>query len=113
MVWLRQSHYHMDALRKEIGLLPFLNLIKFWIKFPTKTTGHLFIVDIKFSNVNPKTLLFIELYALIFEKNKKMEPYERSTLQLLSIMVRNEGKDKINSFPTIPKLTRHLKRKNM
>ena len=77
------------------------------------STGHLFIVDTKFNNVNPKTLLFNELYPLIFEKNKKMEPYERSTLQLLSIMVRNEGKDKINSFPTIPKLTRHLKRKNM
>ena len=28
-----------------------------------------------------------------------MGPYERSTLQLLSIMVRDEGKDKINSFP--------------
>ena len=42
--------------------------------------GHLFIVDIKFHNVNPKTLLFNEIYPPIFEKNKKMEPYERSTL---------------------------------
>ena len=39
--------------------------------------GHLFIVDIKFHNINPKTLLFNEIYPLIFEKNKKMEPYER------------------------------------
>ena len=37
-------------------------------------TGHLFIVDIKFNNVNPKTLLFNELYLPIFEKNKKVEP---------------------------------------
>ena len=28
-----------------------------------------------------------------------MEPHERSTLQLMSIMRRDEGKDKINSFP--------------
>ena len=31
--------------------------------------GHLFIVDIKFHNVNPKTLLFNEIYPAIFEKN--------------------------------------------
>ena len=42
--------------------------------------GHLFIVDIKFHNVNPKTLLFNKIYPTIFEKNEKMEPYERSTL---------------------------------
>ena len=61
-------------------------------------TGHLFIVDIKFDNVNPKTLLFNELHPPIFEKTKRMKPYERSTLPLLSIMVRKEGKDKINFF---------------
>ena len=32
-------------------------------------TGHLFIVDIKFDNVNPKTLLCNELYPPMFEKN--------------------------------------------
>ena len=32
--------------------------------------GHLSIVDIKFHNVNPKTLLFNELYPPIFEKYK-------------------------------------------
>ena len=58
------------------------------------SVGHLFIVDIKFNNINPKTLLFNELYPPIFEKNKKMEPYERSTLQLLSIMLRDKGKEK-------------------
>ena len=30
--------------------------------------GHLFIVDIKFHNINPKTLLFNEIYSPIFEK---------------------------------------------
>ena len=28
-----------------------------------------------------------------------MEPFERFTLQLTSILIRNEKKDKINSFP--------------
>ena len=42
----------------------------------------------------------------IFDKNKKMEPYEGSTLQFLSIMIRDEGKEKILS-PTILKLIRH------
>ena len=40
-----------------------------------------------------------------------MEPYERSTLQLLSIMVRNEGKEKINSFPYNSKTHSMLKEK--
>ena len=30
--------------------------------------GHLFVVDIKFYNKNPKTLLFNEVYQPIFEK---------------------------------------------
>ena len=33
--------------------------------------GHLFIVDIKFKNINPKTLSLNELYSPISEKNKK------------------------------------------
>ena len=61
--------------------------------------GHLFTVDIKFHNVNEKTLLFNEIYPPIFEKNKKIGPYGRSTLQLLSAAVRNEEKNTINSFP--------------
>ena len=60
--------------------------------------GHLFIVDIKFHNKNSNTLLFHDIYSAIFEKNKKMEPFERSTLQLMSILERNEEKDKINTF---------------
>ena len=60
--------------------------------------SHIFIVDIKFHNKNSKTLLFNEIYPPIFEKNKKMDPFERSTLQVMSILVRNEEKDKINTF---------------
>ena len=47
----------------------------------------------------------------IFEKNKKMEPYERSTLQLLSIMVKDEGKEKINSYSNNSKTHLTLKEK--
>ena len=71
--------------------------------------GHLFIVDIKFHDVNPKTLLFNEIYPPVFEKNKKMEPYERSTLQIMSLMVRDKNKDKINSFPYTSKTHSTLK----
>ena len=74
--------------------------------------GHLFMVDIKFHNVNPKTLVFNEIYPPIFEKNKTMEPYEKSTLQLMSIMVRNAEKDKINSFPYTSKTQWTLKEKS-
>ena len=44
------------------------------------------------------------------KKNKKMEPSERSTLQLMSIFVRDEGKDKI-VFRTLPKLIQYWERK--
>ena len=33
--------------------------------------GHLFIVDIKFHDINPKTLLFNEIYPPIFEKARR------------------------------------------
>ena len=60
--------------------------------------GHLFIVDITFHNKNPKTLLFSEIYPPVFEKYKKIDPYERSCLQLLSVIKRNKEKDITNSF---------------
>ena len=56
-------------------------------------------------------MTFNQLYLPIFEKNKKMDPYEQSTLQLLSIMVRNEEKEKINSFPYNSKTHSTLKEK--
>lgn len=74
--------------------------------------GHLFTVDIKFHDINQKTLLFNELYPPIFEKkSKKIDPYERPTLQLMSIAVRDEEKDKFNSFPYNSKTHSTLKEK--
>ena len=46
--------------------------------------GHLFIADIFFSDINDKTILFNEFFPPIFEKNKKIEPYERSCSQIMS-----------------------------
>ena len=56
--------------------------------------GHLFIVDIKFHNKNPKMLLFNEFYP----PKKKDKPFERYTLQLMSIFERNEEKDEMNKI---------------
>ena len=75
--------------------------------------GLLFAVDIKFHDINEKTLLFNELYPPIFEKNKKIDPYEQSMLQLMSIAVRNEEKDKLNSFPYSFKTRSTLKEKKV
>ena len=61
------------------------------------TIGHLFIVDIKFHNIKEETLLLNEIYPPIFEKKKKMEPFERSTVQLMSILFRSKEKYTINS----------------
>ena len=72
--------------------------------------GLIFNVDIKFHNINEKTLLFNELYPPVFEKNKKIDPFERSTLQLLSIAVRNEKNNKLNSFPYNSKTHSTLKK---
>ena len=46
--------------------------------------GHLFVVDIIFHDINEKTIFFNELYPPIFEKNKIIEPYERSCAQVMS-----------------------------
>ena len=40
--------------------------------------GHIFTLDLEFSDINPKTPLFKEIYPPIFEKNKKISPHERS-----------------------------------
>ena len=48
------------------------------------TIRHLFMIDIEFFDINPKTLLFNEIYPPILEKNKKISPHERSTSQIMS-----------------------------
>ena len=61
---------------------------------------HLFTADIKFNEINEKTLLFNEIYPPVFEKKpKKIEPFERSTVRIVSIVVKKDGKDEINSLP--------------
>ena len=54
------------------------------------TIGHLLIVNIKFYNKNPKTMLFNKIYSPIFEKKKKtVRAHERSTIQLMNVLNRN------------------------
>ena len=50
---------------------------------------------------------------LSWKKNKKMELFERSTLQLMSILVRNEEKDKINTLHTLLKHIKRWEKKNL
>ena len=45
---------------------------------------HLFVADIYFADINEKTLFANEIYPPIFEKHKKIDPYERSCTQIMS-----------------------------
>lgn len=42
--------------------------------------------------------LFNEMYVPVFKKSELIEPCERSALQLLNVLSRNEEKDIINTF---------------
>ena len=55
--------------------------------FDEDNIGHLFIVDIKFHDKNPKTILLNEIYTPVFEKKKKGidQVNERSVFQLMSV----------------------------
>ena len=55
--------------------------------------SHIFLVDITLYGMNEKTILFNELYTLLFEKQKLIKPYDRFVFQLLSVMFRDEQKD--------------------
>ena len=66
--------------------------------------GHMFTVDIEFSDQNPKTLLFNEIYPPIFEKNKKDPPHLRSYSQIMSRVQRKKDekgniKNELASLP--------------
>ena len=52
---------------------------------------HIFVVDIIFDekNADEKTTLFDEIYTPIFEKTILIKPYERSVLQIQSILAEN------------------------
>ena len=73
--------------------------------------GHLFTVDIKFSDINPKTLLFNEIYPSIFEKNKKNLPHGRSTVQIMSRTQEKKKKEEISALPFNAKTHSTLKEK--
>ena len=61
--------------------------------------GHIFTVDIEFSDINPKTLLFNEIFPPIFQKHKKILPYLRSCSQIMSRTQKKENKDEIVTLP--------------
>ena len=61
--------------------------------------GHLFTVDIEFFDINPKTLLFNEIFPPIFEKQKKIPPHMRSCSQIMSRAQKKKDKDEIASLP--------------
>ena len=76
-----------------------------------KSIGRLFIVDIKFHNINTKTLLFNELYPTIFEEIKEIWAIYFSTCKYYG---QNWGyrKKKILSV-TIPKQIWRWKKKKI
>ena len=61
--------------------------------------GHIFTVDIEFSDINPKTLLFNEIFPPVFEKHKKIPPHLWSCSQIMSRAQKKENKDEIASLP--------------
>ena len=72
---------------------------------------HLFVVDIMFDKVNEKTLLFNELYPPIFEKNQKIEPYERSCAQIMCALQMTD-RGKISTLQHTSKTHSTLRKKN-
>ena len=66
--------------------------------------GHLFTVDIKFADINEKTLLFNEIYPPIFEKYKIIPPHQRSTCKLSAEQKENKKKTKFQNCHIILKL---------
>ena len=61
--------------------------------------GHIFTVDIEFSHINPKTLLFNEVFPPVFEKHKKIPPHLRSCSQIMSRARKKENKEEVASLP--------------
>ena len=53
--------------------------------------GHSVLADIKFHDKNHKTMLFNEIYTPIFDKQKDVKVHERSVLQLMSVLSREQG----------------------
>ena len=85
------SHDHFPELLKSVTL--------------DDKIGHIFTIDIEFSDINPKTLLFNEIFPPIFEKNKKISPHERSTSQIMSRAQKKKTKTKFLHFLSLLKRT--------
>ena len=64
--------------------------------------GRLFVVDIYFADINKKTLFFNEIYPPIFEKHKKIDPYERSCTQIMSRATVKHNKKKEDTLYSLP-----------
>ena len=76
--------------------------------------GHLFVVKVEFADVNKKTLIFNEMYLPIFEKNQKIDPYQRSCSQIMSraqIKKIKNKEDQLFSLPFNSKTDSTLKKK--
>ena len=61
-------------------------------------TGYIFTVDIEFSDINPKTVLFNEIFPPVFEKNKKIPPHLWSCSQIMSRAQKKDDKGEITSL---------------
>ena len=73
--------------------------------------GHLFTIDIEFTDINAKTLFFNKIYLPIFEKNKIISPHERSTTQVMSRAQKKKDKNEISAVPFNSKTHATLRKK--
>ena len=62
----------------------------------------MFLVDVIFTDINEKTILFNDFYPPIFEKNKKIDPYERSCTQIMSRAEIKKHKKKEDTLFSLP-----------
>ena len=87
------------CIKKQEKLPNFTELEQLLKSLTEDKIGHLFTVDIKFFDINPKTLLFNEVFPSIFEKQKKIPPDMRSCSQITSRAQKKKDKDEIASLP--------------
>ena len=79
----------------------------------TEEFGHLFILNIKFHDKNETAMLFDKISTPIFEKNKVIQTQQRSVLQLMSVINRDEKKDLVRAFKANAKTQSTLEEKKL
>ena len=94
--------YGCIKLKKEVPTLNELKDLLANVTLREYKIGHLFVVDIVFAEINDKTILFNEFYPPIFEKNKKIKPYERSWSQIMSRAEIKKNKNKEDTLFSLP-----------